>query len=144
MELEQIFEEWAVDAVIDPLEPGLASIRVGILHSKWIKRLAEERIKLKNMREALVQLKKLLKAYYRGELVPEDLTKLRREPFRKRLLKGDVQEEVDQDDDVIRARLKIGEQEEKVAALDEILKNLSRREFQINNHIKWRALVGGR
>lgn len=144
MELDQIFQEWSVDAVIDPLEPGLASIRVGVLHSKWLTRLAEERMSLKRLRAAEVELRSLLKSYYRCELTKEDLDKLKREPYRKKLLKGDVEDEVNADKLVIQARLKIGEQEEKVSALEEILKNLSRREFQVSNHIKWRALVGGR
>lgn len=143
MELDDIFREWAEDAHINPIEPGLASLYIASLHAKWLERLANERRTAKRYRLALVQLKNMLRSYYRGELDKDQLANLQREPYRKKLLKGDVEQEIDADQDVIKTNMKIIDQEEKVEALSEIMKQLSSRQFQISNHIKWHQLVGG-
>ena len=143
MELDEIIREWAEDAKIDPLQPGLASIRTASIHAKWLGYLSEERRKLKRMRLALTQHKNVLRSYYKGEMDKDQLANLKREPFRKKLLKADVDQEVDADPDVINTQVKIIDQDEKVEALQEIMKQLTARQFQISKFIKWRALAGG-
>lgn len=144
MNLEQILNEWKKDCKISPEDLDDFSINIPVLHAKYLEILSNERNELTKIKSMEIKLKKLLISYYKGELNnKEDLSNIDREPFKLNLIKSEVQEYVDADDDLIKIRNKIEEQKIKVDALYEIMKSIDRRGFTIKNSIDWNKLMGG-
>jgi len=65
------------------------------------------------------------------------------EPFQYKLLKADVQEYIDADDNVIESKKLLALQEEKVSYLESIVKSLTTRGYLIKNAIDWKRFTEG-
>ena len=142
MKLDDIIEEWQKDAKIDDVELDTESLNVPLLHAKYLKMYAQEKVKLKKYKMDYKTLRKVLSEYYRGELNnPEDLDELGRDPWPKAVLKQDIPQYIEGDDDMIKLVGKMVYQEEVVSLLEDILKSINNRGFQIKNAIDWRKLT---
>ena len=76
-------------------------------------------------------------------LSQEELDELNWEPFVKRLMKNEVDMYLDSDKDIIQNNMRIINQKEKLAFLEEVIKNLNQRNFQIKNAIEWKKFTQG-
>ena len=143
MTLDQLIEEWRQDAPIDTTELAVASMKVPELHAKYLKLYFEERRKLKSIefQSKELQLKKY--EYYNGKLSQEELDELSWEPFMKRLMKNEIDMYLESDKDIIQSSVKIVNQKEKLAFLEEVIKNINQRNFQIKNAIDWKKFTNG-
>lgn len=143
MTLDQIMEEWRVDAPVDSTELGVASLKIPELHSKYLKIYFDERRKLKayEFQSKDLSLKKY--EYYNGKMSQEELDELNWEPFMKRLMKNEIDMYLDSDKDIIQNNIRIVNQKEKLAFLEEVIKNLNQRNFQIKNAIEWKKFTNG-
>ena len=65
------------------------------------------------------------------------------EPFQYKLLKADVQEYIDADENVIESKKLLSLQEEKVSYLESIVKSLTTRGYLIKNAIDWKRFTEG-
>ena len=65
------------------------------------------------------------------------------EPFQYKLLKADVQEYIDADENVIESKKLLALQEEKVDYLEAIVRGLSNRGYLIKNAIDWKRFTEG-
>jgi hypothetical protein len=107
-----------------------------------LKILYQQKLKLKSLVIKKKTLNRVLSEYYKGDLNhPEDLKELGREPWQRTVLKQDLPSYVDSDDDMIKLLTKISYQEEVVSLLEDIIKNINNRGFQIKNGIDWRKLT---
>ena len=61
----------------------------------------------------------------------------------KRLMKNEVDLYLESDKDIIGNNMRIVNQKEKLDMLEEILKNLNQRNFQIKNAIDWKKFTQG-
>ena len=142
MLVDEIAEMWIKDAVIDDVELDTESLKVPTLHAKYLKILYQEKLKLKSFNLKRKTVSRVLGEYYRGDLnSPEDLRELQREPWSRTVLKQDLSNYVDSDKDMIKLLTKISYQEEVVSLLEDIIKNINNRGFQIKNSIDWRKLT---
>ena len=142
MLVDEIAEMWIKDAVIDDVELDTESLKVPTLHAKYLKILYQEKLKLKSFTLKRKTVSRVLGEYYRGDLnSPEDLRELQREPWSRTVLKQDLSSYVDSDKDMIKLLTKISYQEEVVSLLEDIIKNINNRGFQIKNSIDWRKLT---
>jgi hypothetical protein len=142
MKIEQIIESWREDSKLDDVELDSEALRIPSLHAKYLKLLFEERVRLRSLKGKHKQLKRVLSEYYRGDLNnPEDLKEINREPWGKHVLKNEVDNYVDGDQEMIALNTKISYYEETVSVLEEILKAINNRNFQIKNAIDWRRLT---
>ena len=140
--IDNITEQWIQDAKIDDVELDTESLKIPSLHAKYLKLLYQEKLKLKSYLIKRKTLSRILAEYYRGDLNhPEDLKEIQREPWSRTVLKQDLQGYVDSDDDMIKLLTKISYQEEVVSLLEDIIKNINNRGFQIKNSIEWRKLT---
>jgi hypothetical protein len=64
-------------------------------------------------------------------------------PPRGAILKAEVNNYIDADPDIIKASLKIGLQQEKIQFLEDIIKSLVNRGFQIKSAIDWEKFKTG-
>jgi len=143
MTLDQMVEEWRLDATVDSTELGIASLKIPELHSKYLKIYFDERRKLKALEFQSKDLSLKKYEYYNGKLSQEELDELNWEPFVKRLMKNEVDMYLDSDKDIIQNNVRIINQKEKLAFLEEVLKNVNQRNFQIKNAIEWKKFTQG-
>ena len=140
--IEDIISSWREDCKLDDTELDTEALKIPNLHAKYLKLLAENRMKLRALRIKQKQLSQTLYDYYKGDLNnPEDLAAINREPWPKTVLKQDMPMYVDSDDDMVKMNSKIAMQEEIVGVCEEILKSVNNRGFQIKNAIDWRRLT---
>ena len=76
-------------------------------------------------------------------MTAEELEAADWEPFQYKLLKADVQEYIDADDNVIESKKLLALQEEKVNYLESIVKSLTTRGYLIKNAIDWKRFTEG-
>lgn len=142
MLVDEITQMWLEDAKIDDVDLDTESLKIPTLHAKYLKLLYQEKLKLKSLVIKKRTLSHVLSEYYRGDLnTPEDLRELQREPWSRTVLKQDLSSYVDSDKDMIKLLTKIAYQEEVVSLLEDIIKNINNRGFQIKNSIEWRKLT---
>lgn len=143
MTLDQISEEWRKDSAIDSTELGTESLKIPQLHSKYMKIYFDERQKLKayEFKSRETFLKKY--EYFNGRMSREELEEAGWEPFVKKLLKHEIDMYLDSDKDIINIKMRMEAQKEKIDFLEEVLKNLNQRNYQIRNAIEWQRFTNG-
>jgi hypothetical protein len=143
MTLDQMMEEWRKDSSVDATELGNESLKIPELHSKYLKIYFDERRKLKAMEFQSKDLFLKKYEYYNGKMSQEELDELEWEPFVKRLMKNEVDLYLQSDKDIITGNIKVVNQQEKLNFLEEVLKNINQRNFQIKNAIEWKKFTNG-
>lgn len=135
--LENIQDEWEKNSKIDYSNLGTESIRIPVIHDKYLKIFIDERIRLKGMEFELSKLVRSKTNYYKGEMTAEELEERGLEQFQGRLLKNEISNYIETDDDYIKIKQNIVVQQEKINYLDSIIKQLNNRGFQIKNALDW-------
>jgi len=144
MKINDLIEEWKTDTKIDDLNLDSESLKVPSLHSKYIGKLSESRMELRQLRIQRRFLVKDLFEYYHGDLNnPQDLERIGREPYVKKLMKTDVMSYVEADRDIMRMDAKIETYSEMVETLLEIMKSINNRGYSLKNAIDFKKLMLG-
>ena len=143
MKFEEIQKLWSGDCEIDETELSQESVKIPQLHNKYLIIFLDERLRLRTMRFDHSKLLKVKREYFSGRMDATELEAYDWEPFQYKLLKADIQEYIDADDDIIEGKKKISLQEEKVDYLEAIVKGLSNRGYLIKNAIDWKRFTEG-
>ena len=143
MKFEEIQKEWTSDCPIDETELSQESVKIPQLHNKYLIFYSNEKLKFKELKYLFTGLIKRKRDYYSGRMTEEELEAADWEPFRIKLLKADVQEYIDADENVIESKKLLAVQEEKVNYLESIVKGLSTRGYLIKNAIDWKRFTEG-
>ena len=141
--IENIYEMWSEDSSIDTLALDEESLKIPVLHSKYVRMLTDERRQLNKMKETHNILKRDKIEYYSGKMCEEDLEERGWVALDMRILKSDVPRYVEGDRDIVHHLIQISEQNEKVQLLVSILDTIKWRSQQIKNAIDWRKFLGG-
>lgn len=142
MKLEQIEEMWSIDCNIDSIHLTDETIKIPKLHSKYYSILVKERLILSKYKASYKQLK-LEKYEFFINPTEEKIKQGWKLPAQGKLLKNEVNQYLEADDDLIEQELKIGFQEEKVAFLKSIIDSINVRNFLIKNIIEDRKFMNG-
>ena len=143
MNFEEIQKAWTRDCPIDETELSQESVKIPQLHNKYLILYSNEKLKFKELKYLFTGLVKRKRDYYSGRMSAEELESADWEPFRIKLLKADVQEYIDADENVIESKKMLALQEEKVDYLEAIVKGLSTRGYLIKNAIDWKRFTEG-
>ena len=143
MRFEELQKLWSGDCDIDETELSQESVKIPQLHNKYLIFFHDDRLRLRNMKFEYGKLLKLKREYYSGRMTEEEMEALDWEPFQFKLLKADIQEYIDADEDIIESKKKSALQEEKVDYLVAIVKGLSNRGYLIKNAIDWKRFTEG-
>jgi hypothetical protein len=143
MTLDQILETYKRDCDIDRTELGTESLKIPVLHNKYFKLFSEERLRLKQQKIKRSTLYKQKYEYYMGILSHEELVANGWEPQPMKILKQDMPIYLDADLDMQTIDAKIAMTEEKISALDNIIRSLRDRGFQIKAAIEWEKFKSG-
>ena len=141
MTLSEIQEQVRKDLKINDLELDIESLRIPSLHSKYLQLLTEHSLLLKKTQGEYSILKRNRWVHYAGKAGDEHYKK---EPFPVKLdTKAQIDIFLDADDDIREVKGKIEYYDTVVDYLQEIVKSISNRSFQIKNAIEWRKFEAG-
>ena len=142
MNSDEILEEWGTDAPISQTELTKASREIPVLHHKYATIYANEKRLLNRMKIALKKLK-AQKQEFLANPTQEDYDRGWKYPDRK-LLKNEHDGFLRGDNDLLKAELKVLDQEDKVAMLQDILGMIRWRHNVIKEIREERDYLAGR
>lgn len=143
MKLQEIIEEWQKDCVLDVTRIINGNANIPILHAKYSRIYALEKLQLRKM-EAEYKKYKLRKEEFLSNPNQDDIDEYGwKVPHRGKILKQDLDRFIEGDSDVIEKELEIGVQQEKVDLLKSILTSINARTFLYKNIIEEKRFENG-
>ena len=143
MTLDDIRKELQRDMVLDDAALDLESLKIPQLHSKYLNFLMDERLVFRKLETDYRVLLRAKWEYYTGKMSQEELTVRGWEPFALKILRNDLDLYIDSDADLNKLKQKSDFQKEKIALLEEVVKELNTRHWKIRNAIEWRRFTNG-
>jgi hypothetical protein len=143
MNIEDIFTEWSKDSHIDRSELDSESLKTPNLQIKYLKWLAAERVRHESLKDEYKKLHLEKFTFYVDGPSKEQIKEGMELPPRGKILKNEADRYLDADTDLIKFKLKLAIQKEKVSLLEEIVKSLNNRGFQIRNAIEFMKFTNG-
>jgi len=139
-EIKQMVES---DLDIDSTELGAESLKSPQLHNKYLCILLDEKHNLGLMESILKMLERDKWLYYTGKMSEEELKKKNWEPFELSIIKQDVDRFIDADKQYSDTLIKVNAQREKVNYLENVIKIMSNRSWNIKSAIEWNKFTQG-
>jgi hypothetical protein len=141
MTLEEIEEMWKKDSVINPDNLHEESLKIPQLHSKYYSIYNTITLLRERVRETYSKVKLERYNYYSGKASAEVYAA---EPFPYKLREKDaLQRHIDADERLNRIDMKIKYYDLMLKFLEEIIKCISNRNYQIKNSIDWSKFIAG-
>ena len=141
MDLEKIQAMWEKDSHIDPDNLHDESLRIPQLHSKYYTLYNTITLLRERSRDSYSRVKLERYNYYTGKAPAEVYVE---EPFPYKVRdKDDLKLYLDSDEKLSKVKLKIEYYDTMLKYLEEILRQVSNRTYQIKNAIEWRRFSSG-
>jgi len=141
MNLEQIQEMWEKDSKIDPDNLHDESLKIPQLHSKYYTLYNTITLLRERAREQYSKVRLERYNYYTGKAPAEVYVE---EPFPYKVREKDaIQRHLEADDKMNKVDMKIKYYDTMLKFLEEIIKVISNRTFQIKNAIEWNKFQAG-
>ena len=141
MNLDKIQEMWQKDAVIDPDNLHDESLKIPQLHSKYYTIYNTITLLREKARTQYTKIKLERYNYYTGKAEPEVYEK---DPFPYKVREKDaIQRHLEADERLTTVDLKIRYYDATLKFLEEIIRNVSNRTYQIKNAIEWNRFQAG-
>ena len=141
MNLEQIQEMWEKDARIDPDNLHDESLKIPQLHSKYYTIYNTITLLREKARESYNRIRLERHNYYTGKAPAETYVD---EPFPYKVREKDaIQRHMDADEIMSTINMKIKYYDVTLKFLEEIIRNVSNRTYQIKNAIEWQQFQSG-
>ena len=141
MNLEQIQEMWEKDSKIDPDNLHDESLKIPQLHSKYYTLYNTITLLRERAREQYAKVKPERYNYYTGKAPAEAYIE---EPFPYKVREKDaIQRHLDADDKMNKVDMKIKYYDIMLKFLEEVIRAVSNRTYQIKNAIEWNKFQAG-
>ena len=141
MNLEQIQEMWEKDSKIDPDNLHDESLKIPQLHSKYYTIYNTITLLRERAREQYSKVKLERYNYYTGKATAEVYAE---EPFPYKVREKDaIQRHLDADDKMNKVDMKIKYYDIMLKFLEEVIRAISNRTYQIKNAIEWNKFQAG-
>ena len=141
MDLDKIQEMWQKDSVIDPDNLHDESLKIPQLHSKYYTIYNTLTLLREKARDSYRKVKLERYNYYTGKAPAEVYEK---EPFDYKVREKDaIQRHLDADEKLTTIDLKIRYYDVQLKFLEEIIKTVANRTFQIKDAIEWQKFQAG-
>ena len=141
MDLDKIQEMWQKDSVIDPDNLHDESLKIPQLHSKYYTVYNTIMLLRERAQESYNRVKLERYNYYTGKATAEVYAE---EPFPYKVREKDaIQRYLEADEKLSVVDMKIKYYNVTLKFLEEIIKNISNRTFQIKNAIEWQKFQAG-
>ena len=143
MKLDDIFDLWKEDSYFERDELTEETLRIPQLHSKYLRTLSQERIRLKMFESDYKKLYRIMHEYYRGDLDGDTLKQMGWSQNPLKILRQDLDMYIQQDEDIIDMSNKVTLQKEKISLVESIMQQISNRGYQIKSIIDWEKFKAG-
>ena len=141
MNLEKIQEMWERDATIDPDNLHNESLKIPQLHSKYYTVYNTISLLREKARESYNRIRLERHNYYTGKAPAEVYAE---DPFPYKVREKDaIQRLMEADEKLSTADMKIRYYDVTLKFLEEIIRNISGRTYQIKNAIEWQKFQSG-
>ena len=141
MNLDKIQEMWQKDSVIDPDNLHDESIKIPQLHAKYYTMYNTITLLRERARETYNRVKLERYNYYTGKADPEVYAE---EPFPYKVREKDaLQRHLEADEKLTKLDIKIRYYDVMLKFLEDVIKTISNRTFQIKNAIEWHRFQAG-
>ena len=141
MNLEQIQDMWEKDSHIDPDNLHDESLKIPQLHSKYYTLYNTITLLREKAREQYSKVRLERYNYYTGKATAEVYAE---EPFPYKVREKDaIQRHLDADDRMNKIDMKIKYYDTMLKFLEEIIRAVSNRTYQIKNAIEWNKFQAG-
>jgi len=141
MNLEQIQEMWEKDSKIDPDNLHDESLKIPQLHSKYYTLYNTITLMREKARTQYSKVRLERYNYYTGKATAEVYAE---EPFPYKVREKDaIQRHLEADDKMNKIDMKIKYYDIMLKFLEEIIRNISGRTYQIKNAIEWNKFQAG-
>ena len=142
MHIDILKEQWTKDSVLSS-DYHRESMKIPQLHSKYLNYFFDEKKDLTRMSKSLAKMRRIRFEYYTGTIEPGMLDKFNWEPFLRKILKTEVNMYLDSDDVLSTMEVELQDQRDKIHFIEEVLKQIAQRNFQIKEAISWQKFVSG-
>lgn len=143
MDIEEIEKMWAVDGKIDETNIAREGSRIPELHSKYYKMYYRAVMKTNKLKSELKVLEKDKIEYYNGTMAQEDLKERGWKPNPLKILRSDMDKYIQSDKDIIELCLKIDYYAGMSKFLEDIIKQINNRNFQLKTIVDWLKFQNG-
>jgi len=143
LKLSDIKQMVETDMKIDPTTLDRESLNIPQLHNKYLCIMIDEKLILKKQESDLAILRKNKWLYYLGKMSEEQLNELGWEAFELAITRQDIDRFMESDSDYITLSNKVELQKEKINYLENIIKSISNRIWNIRAAIDWHKFTQG-
>ena len=140
MNLDEIQAQAEKDLKIDDTELDVESLNTPILHAKYLKHYSTYSLMLTKAQSEYSQLYKQKWIFYTGKADPEEYKKVN---FELKVLRQDVSTFIEADEEIIKQKQKVSYLKVVCSYLENTLKQINNRGFQIKNAIDWKRFTEG-
>lgn len=143
MDIEEIEKMWSVDCKIDETNIASEATKIPELHSKYYKLYYRAVMKANKLKSELKVLEKDKTEYYNGTMAQEDLKERGWKPNPLKILRNDMDKYIQSDKDIIELCLKIDYYTGMAKFLEDIIKQVNNRNFQLKTIVDWVKFQAG-
>jgi len=131
------------DLIIDETQLDTESLRTPQIHSKYLNFLMDEKLHLAKLQYEYKVLRRKKWLYYTGKISQEELEEEGWEPFQLNVLKTDIDKFMESDEDLQNIDIKIKYKETVVDYLQDVIKIVNNRQWNIRSAIDWLKFTNG-
>lgn len=144
MRLSEIQNEWTNDSKIDALDLGAASLSIPNLHAKYLAILTTTKLSLRKCEADYYRMRRKKYRYYRGELTMQELSEENWDQWQgTKPLKTEMDEFLITDTDLISLQDKVDYYKAIIYQLEQIMRSLNSRTWDIKNALEWQKIQNG-
>ena len=144
MKLSDLQDSWKEDCKINEMNLGQESVRTPNLHAKYLNFLSSTRLNLRKAESDYYNCRRKKYRYYRGEMTQAELEEEGWDQWQgNKPLKNEMDEYLQVDSDLIAYQDKVEYFKTVLYQLEQIIRSLNSRTWDIKNAIEWNKFTNG-
>ena len=144
MKLTDLQESWAQDCKINQTNLGAEAARTPELHAKYLNIMTQQRLQSRRAEAEYWRTRRLKYRYYRGELSREELEEQGWDQWQgAKPIKNEMDEFLQTDADLIVLQDRVEYYKTVLFQLEQILRSINSRTWDVKNSIEWVKFTSG-
>ena len=144
MKLSELQSSWEQDSKIDETNLGNAATKIPTLHAKYLNYLTSTKLNLRKAESEYFRMRRKKFRYYRGEMSLQELQEENWDQWQgAKPLKNEMDEFLSFDEQLIDLQDKIEYFKTVIYQLEQIIRSLNSRTWDIKNAIEWLKWTNG-
>ena len=144
LHLDELKANWATDCIIDSDRLDEASLRIANLHQKYLDILTDYKLRVFKLEKDYLNLKGIRSRYYMGQMTKQELDEYGWDQYQyKTPLKSEMERLLETDSLLLDIKDKQSYISFCFEYVEDIMKSLRERGWQIRNAIEWRKFEAG-